>query len=201
MSDKRNAHKKEFRREILDAARELFSCEGYGSFSMRKLARRIGYSPTTIYLYFRDKDEVLFCLSEELFEEMDTALQRIARENPGPLAVLRGALLMYVEFCLAHPEHYRVAFFTSPVVYGSPQEYLERDTVSRRSYFRFRDLVAECCANGELRPIAADLLAQVLWAGVHGVVAAAIYSRDFPLMEPEMLAQTMVEGLLKGFRA
>jgi AcrR family transcriptional regulator len=200
MSDSRHKNKGEFRREILDAARELFSSDGYGNFSMRKLAKRIGYSPTTIYLYFRDKDELLFHLCEELFSEMDGAVQRLSEGGAGPLQVLRNALLMYVEFCLANPEHYRVAFFTSPVVYGSPREYLERDTMSRRAYFRYRDLVAECCADGVLRPMDLDLLAQVLWAGMHGVVAATIYSQDFPLAKPDVLAETMVEGLLNGFR-
>jgi AcrR family transcriptional regulator len=200
MSDSRHKNKEEFRREILVAARELFSSDGYGNFSMRKLARRIGYSPTTIYLYFQDKDELLFCLCEELFTEMGDALQRLSEVSDGPLETLRAALLMYVEFCLANPEHYRVAFFTSPVVYGSPQEYLEQDTMSRRAYFRYRDLVTECCAAGDLRPMDPDLLAQVLWSGVHGVVAATIYTQDFPLAKPDVLAETMVEGLLNGFR-
>lgn len=200
MSDSRHKSKEEFRREILDAAREIFSSDGYGKFSMRKLARRIGYSPTTIYLYFRDKDELLFCLCEELFDEMDAVLKKISEEGGSPLEMLRKALLMYVSFGLANPEHYRVAFFTSPVIYGSPQEYLERDTMSRRAYFRYRDLVAECCTAGQLPPTDADLLAQTLWSGLHGVIAAAIYAQDFPLVEPEQLAQTMIEGLLKGFR-
>jgi AcrR family transcriptional regulator len=200
MSDVRHKDKEEFRREILAAARELFSSDGYGNFSMRKLARRIGYSPTTIYLYFVDKDDLLFCLSEELFNELDKALQQLSEEGGGPLEILRRALLMYVEFCLANPEHYRVAFFTSPVVYGSPKEYLEQDTMSRRAYFQYRDLVTECCAAGALRSMDPELLAQVLWAGVHGVVAAAIYTQDFPLVAPGLLAETMVEGLLSGFR-
>jgi AcrR family transcriptional regulator len=200
MSDLRHKNKEEFRREILDAAQEIFSSDGYGNFSMRKLARRIGYSPTTIYLYFRDKDELLFCLCEELFEEMDAVLKNISEKGGSPLEMLRSAFLMYVSFGLANPEHYRVAFFTSPVVYGSPQEYLERDTMSRRTYFRYRDLVAECCEAGELLPMDADLLAQALWSGLHGVIAATIYAQDFPLVKPEQLAQTMIEGLLKGFR-
>jgi AcrR family transcriptional regulator len=200
MNDSRPKNKEEFRREILDAARELFAGDGYGNFSMRKLARRIGYSPTTIYLYFRDKDELLFCLCEDLFREMDSALRRLLEEGSGPLEVLRNVLLMYVEYGLANPEHYRVAFFTSPVVYGSPREYLERDTMSRRSYFQFRDLVAECCSTGKLRPRDPDLLAQALWAGMHGVVAAAIYAQDFPLVDPGLLTETMVDGLLNGFR-
>jgi len=193
--------KEEFRRDILSAARELFSCDGYENFSMRKLARRIGYSPTTIYLYFRDKDDLLFCLCEELFTEMGAAIARLREEDGAPLDILRSVLLTYVEYGLENPEQYRVAFFTSPVVYGSPQEYLDRDTMSRRAYFQFRELVAECRASGCLRPMEADLLAQALWAAMHGVVAAAIFAQDFPLVAPVMLAETMLDGLLDGFRA
>jgi len=200
MNNKRHKNKEEFRREILQAAQKIFSSDGYGNFSMRKLARCIGYSPTTIYLYFRDKDELLFCLSEEFFTEMDQALQRLSKESANPLEILRRALFMYVEYCLANPEHYRVAFFTSPVVYGTPQEYLDRDTMSRRAYFRYRNLVAACSSAGELRQIAPDLMAQVLWTGIHGIVAATIFTQDFPMAEHRLLAETMIEGLLNGFR-
>ncbi len=195
-----HSNKEEFRRDILSAARELFSRDGYENFSMRKLARRIGYSPTTIYLYFRDKDDLLFCLCEELFTEMGSAIARLMEEGGAPLDILRRVLLTYVEYGLENPEHYRVAFFSSPVVYGSPQEYLDRDTMSRRAYFQFRDLVAECRDSGCLRPMEADLLAQALWAAMHGVIAAAIFARDFPLVAPVTLAGTMVDALLSGFR-
>ncbi len=70
MAEKRHKNKEEFRRAILEAAREVFSSDGYGNFSLRKLARKIGYSPTTIYLYFKDKDDLLFCLCEEFYAEL-----------------------------------------------------------------------------------------------------------------------------------
>ncbi len=199
MSEKRHKNKEAFRREILDAAREVFSVDGYGNFSMRKLAHRIGYSPTTIYLYFRDKDELLFCLCEELYAELYLVLRKIEEEDAGLLETLRKVLLTYVSFGLAHPEHYRVAFFTNPSVYGSPSDFLENDTMSRRTYLRYRDLVAECCAAGVLCSMESDTLAQVLWAGVHGVVSAALHTRDFPLVDPFVLATVMVDGLLDGF--
>jgi hypothetical protein len=31
----------------------MFAKEGYKNVSMRKIAKKIGYSPTTIYLYFK----------------------------------------------------------------------------------------------------------------------------------------------------
>lgn len=201
MIDKSLQKKEEFRREILEAAREIFSLDGYGNFSMRKLARRIGYSPTTIYLYFKDKDEILFCLCEDFYVELYQTILKIEGENTDLLTTLRKVLLTYVSFGLANPEQYRVAFFTNPSVYGSPAAYLENDTMSRRAYFHYRDLVTACSAAGILIRMDVDTLAQVLWAGVHGVVSAALHTRDFPLADPAVLAEVMVTGLLAGLGA
>ena len=57
IQQKRSKYREEFRREILAEARELFTTEGYEKFTMRKLAGKIDYSPPTIYLYFKNKDE------------------------------------------------------------------------------------------------------------------------------------------------
>ncbi|MDD2338196.1 MAG: TetR/AcrR family transcriptional regulator [Geobacteraceae bacterium] len=198
MVEKKHRDKEEFRRAILEVAREVFSSDGYGNFSMRKLARRIGYSPTTIYLYFKDKDDLLYCLCEEFFAEMYLTIQRIEGEGAGLLETLRKVLLVYVSFGLANPEHYRVAFFTNPTTYGSPVEFLENDTMSRRNYLKYRELVARCCEAGLLCGFDADTLAQVLWAGVHGVISAALHTMDFPLVHPTVLAEVMVDSLLKG---
>jgi len=196
--EQRHRNREAFRRVILDAARELFSREGYENFSMRRLAKRIEHSPTTLYLYFRDKDEILFYICEELFAELYRELSALRNAGGDPLEILRQALWMYVRFGLESPEHYRVAFFTNPYVYGSPHEYLEKDTMSRRAYFYYRELVADCVASGQLRPLDTDLLAQVLWTGVHGIVAAVIFTRDFPLVESSELVETMVNALFKG---
>jgi AcrR family transcriptional regulator len=199
MIEKRHKNKEEFRRAILDAACEVFSSDGYGNFSMRKLARRIGYSPTTIYLYFKDKDDLLFCLCEDFYSELLQTLQRIEEEGVGLQDTLRKVLLTYVSFGLAHPEHYRVAFFTSSTIYGSPLEFLENDTMSRRAYLKYRELVARCCDAGVLSGFDAETLAQVLWASVHGLISAALHTRDFPLVDLKLLAEAMVTGLLSGF--
>ena len=64
---RRDQEKQELRQAILTAAGELFLEQGYERFSLRKVAERIGYSPTTIYLYFRDKDDLLFTVVDEGF--------------------------------------------------------------------------------------------------------------------------------------
>src|SRR5215203_1044247 len=97
--DRRIREKQDLRQEILDAARDLFVSEGYQAVSMRKIADKIEYSPATIYLHFRDKDELLDCLLEEAFAKLDRKLEaRIGDETTDPLELLRRGLLAYVAF-------------------------------------------------------------------------------------------------------
>jgi AcrR family transcriptional regulator len=198
--EQREKHKEEFRREIIAAARELFTREGYEKFSMRKLARHIGYSPTTIYLYFRDKDDLLFTISEQFYADLYRVLAGLRTQQAEPIEILRSALFNYVETGLANPGHYKAAFFTSPHIYGSPSDYLENDTMSRRMYFLSRQIVADSIAAGALKNMDLDILTQVLWAGVHGIVSAAIFTADFPLVDSAVLVETMVDGLLDGLK-
>lgn len=199
LRERRQKHKVLFRQEILDAARELFSQIGYERFSMRKLAAKIEHSPTTIYLYFRDKDDLLYSLCEELFAKLFQSYQQISKGHSNPMQVLRLCLLKYIEFGLANPGHYKVAFFTSPVVYGSPTEFLQKDSMGRRTYFHILRTVEEAMAADALRAMDADLLAQTLWTAVHGVVASRIYTADFPMVDATLQAETLVDGLLAGF--
>jgi AcrR family transcriptional regulator len=67
IASRRQQHKEELRRVILDAAREIFVDQGYESFSMRRLAEKIEYSPGSIYLHFKNKEKLFEVLVEESF--------------------------------------------------------------------------------------------------------------------------------------
>src|SRR5215471_2936289 len=105
--ERRARQKRYLRQEILDAASELFVRDGFESVSMRRIADRIEYSPTTIYLYFKDKAELLEQVCTETFSRLRQVLVRI-EELPGdPLERLRRGLMAYVKFGLENPHHYR----------------------------------------------------------------------------------------------
>ena len=58
-------HKAQTRREILEAAAALFCAHGYEDTSLGDIAAYVGIGRTTLYDYFRDKEEVLVELVEE----------------------------------------------------------------------------------------------------------------------------------------
>ena len=106
--ERRERQKDELRLTILAAARELFISEGYDQFSMRRIAERIDYSPTTIYLYFKDKDALLHALCEESFGKLFAAGEKLRQETGDPVTALRRAMTAYVEFGVDNPTTIRL---------------------------------------------------------------------------------------------
>jgi len=60
----------DYRREILEVARHLLVEDGYKNLSMRKIARQLACSQGTIYLYFKNKDEIFYALIDEGTEQL-----------------------------------------------------------------------------------------------------------------------------------
>jgi len=133
-------HKDAVRRVILDAARELFACEGYGSVSLRKIARRIGYTPMAIYVHFRDKSEILDCICEESFACFRANAERLDALGLPPRERLAAGLRAYVDFGLEHPHHYQLTFMTPPCNPGLGR----RNEIGQDCYQRMRRRVAVC---------------------------------------------------------
>ena len=59
--------------------------EGYESVSIRKIADKVEYAPGTIYLYFRDKAEILDRICEETFSKLILRLKAIEDDKGDPL--------------------------------------------------------------------------------------------------------------------
>src|SRR5947207_14575874 len=96
------------RRAILDAARDLFTTEGYRNVSIRKIAERIEYSPAAIYSYFPSKDDIFFALAEEGFRLLgDPAGVSTALE---PLPRIRAIFWQLYEFTRDHPQDFELMF-------------------------------------------------------------------------------------------
>lgn len=190
--------KSELRATILQAAQDLFLEEGFEKFSMRRLARKIGYSPTTLYNYFKDKQDLIYSLCEDLFASYLDALQQLAELEANPLERLKGFFLLSIRFGCSHRDHYRVAFFSSEAVYGPPEEFMSRDSLARKSYLFIRQVVADCIAGGKFRLADPEVVTQAFLAASHGVIAAHIFWTDFPLAPPDVLGETLLDGLLKG---
>jgi AcrR family transcriptional regulator len=105
---RRDQQKADLRQGILEAAAKLFEEKGYEGFSLRQVAEEIGYTPTTIYLYFKDKDDLLLHVAYDGFRQFGEILETAYRTKETPLERLNAIGWAYFEFAMSHPIHYRL---------------------------------------------------------------------------------------------
>lgn len=198
IAERKEREKENLRQEILDAARDIFVADGYEALSMRRVAEKIEYSPTTIYLYFKDKTELLREVCEEAFTKLGDAV-RDAKETGGPaLDVMRKGLHAYIEFGLSHPHHYEVAFVSPTDKVMKPNEYQYEGSAGQRAFEMLSGSVAECMEAGVFRRDDVAKVAQTIWASIHGVTSLLIMHEDFPFVERRELIESVVETAIKG---
>ena len=182
----------------MDAAREMFVAEGYASVSMRKIAAAINYSPTTIYLYFKDKSDLLHQICEQTFARLAQNIQAIQRLSDNPLEKLRGGMREYVHFGLKHPTQYEIIFIT-PLPRDLEMKF--EQTNGEIAFNTMREVVGECAAANLLKSADVELISQTLWAGIHGVTSLLIKHDGFPFVERDKLIDNLIETLITGTKA
>lgn len=202
--ERRERERAATRQRILDAAREMFVQHGYEATTMRAIAKRIEYTPTAIYHHFRNKEALLDELCAEDFRALARAFQRIGRV-PDPIERLKHICEAYVEFGVTNPTHYRFMFMLPrpPVTEETRAKF--RSDPSQDAYAFLRQTCAEAIEKGRIREEYKDPdeLAQMLWAGAHGIISLHIAKAhdDFvPWRDVRHIAREIEHTMLRGVR-
>lgn len=198
MKERKLRQKKFLRQEIIDAASELFVKEGYENVSMRRIADRIEYSPTTIYLYFKDKAELLEQVCQETFSRLTLHLKAILEQPGDPIERLRRGLIAYVHFGLDNPHHYRATFMMLIPDGFDKAKYTKPDSPGLQAFDFLRRCVFDCIAAGKLSTRDAEAVSQTLWCGVHGVTSLLITHCQFPWVGKKQIIESVVDTLIAG---
>ena len=155
----------EFRDALCDAATRLFAEHGYEGVTMRALARDLGCSPMTPYRYFENKaaifETVRLAAADRFAEAIDGAVQRHADHGERLVAMAHA----YVGFALDEPHAYRIIFELDRR--RRPAAVTVEET---RSWFIMKAAISQAIEAGVLEGDP-NVVAHLLWSGLHGIVA------------------------------
>jgi AcrR family transcriptional regulator len=192
----RKERKREQQRgDILLAARDLLLREGSTHFTMRKLAKEVGCAPGTLYLYFKDKDELIAVLVEESFERLMEALER-QQSDLGPLEFLEALMREYITFGLDNPTHYYFAF----MLHRTPSLEKARPR-PHRSYALLCSTLEACIEQSLIAPVDVQMAAPTVWASIHGVTSLMITMPNFPWGRKPAVIDHLVASVLDGLKS
>lgn len=173
------------------------------AISLREVTRRAGVSPTAAYRHFRDRRALLAAVAEEIQQRM---VERMRAHAPGDgageedaavraLRRLRGVGLGYVDFAVAEPGWFSLAFFPRDGVQAAP------DAIAPP----LAELLAaldDCVDAGALAPEARVGAEYTCWSAVHGCALLMIRGplRHAPREAQEAVARRVVDDAIRGVR-
>lgn len=185
------------RQEIIDVSKELLLKEGFGKISMRKIAAKAGVSATSIYLYFKNKDELLLALIEESIEKLNSALKEAAEPDSGPVERLERMAMAYVKYALENPQEYEIIYMVRPE--EMPKYPKEKFRQVRDTY----ELIASIIHKGsEKMLLEVDdplVSAYTIWAQLHGIVSVVLNKRLDTRIPKEKFLNQAIDQIIHGF--
>ncbi len=167
------------RETLLSCARDLLVEEGFGAFSLRRVAALAGVSPTAVYRHFDDKDALLVAAvlkGSAVFTEY--LLSALSERTP--IERLRKLGRRYFDFAVENPSDYELLFVANHRALGLDKCDEKTRAETGVSFQLLVDRVAECQLSGDVRSGDPRALALSIWAGVHGIVSLALSGRLGP---------------------
>lgn len=175
------------RESILAAAERVFAKEGEAGLSIRRLAKKIDYSPAAIYKYFESKDDLVDELKDAFFERLLVQVHRIADKSTPFPERMADCLSTYVKEGLSSPHHYAAAFVGTATDRGL--DALDAGFTERskgQAFHVLMGMVSEGIELGHFRSnLKPELAAKSIWASLHGLTMMMIHIPTFPRLTSE----------------
>lgn len=191
ISERKEREKQEMRARIIDAAMSMFITEGYERTSIRNIAEKIEYSPATIYLYYKDKDELLYEVQKVAFGQLQKEFEEKANSQD-PWERLVQICQTYVRFGKNNPEMYDLMFMMK-----APMNCVEEDDTWDNNSDSFQYLVnclSTCMEQKLLRFDDVMLAAFSIWSMGHGLVSLNVSCRLKAMQLTESDIEAMTEA-------
>ncbi len=195
--ERRDKEKNELRKKILEAAKEVLFEKGFDNLTMRAIAERIDYSPTTIYLYFRNKTDLTENLLEYAFEQLVNTLGSIDQfmYTKNPVGLLKEGLCTYIRYGAEHPHFYRM-MTTSIIEISNKSLTLKEGSMNEKAFAFLESGVQNCVEAEAIEAKDSRTIASMLWAAIHGLTMILIDIPQFPLGDKDAFVKAYTDMLV-----
>lgn len=192
---RRSVHTSEELRElIIDASTELIETHGLAGLSAREIARRIGYSPGTLYNVFENLDDLILTIEGRLLDRLNDALDDV-QPGSSPKQDVHRLAQAYLEFTHRNPKLWNLLFeHHLPNGRDVPTWYQTKlETLLARVERALTAVMPGADAQSLHRA------SRVLWSGVHGITSLSTTDK-LQIVSTES-ARLLVDDLVAGYLA
>jgi AcrR family transcriptional regulator len=179
-------------------AQELLRAAGTDGQPPRVVGQGARLTGGGLGAYCPNKVALAQTLCRAAIEEFDRHANELSHLKEDPVAAIRALGMAYARFALERPARFQDIFHLDS---GRTARELNNDPSRENSYLTLLQWVTDAVEQGLLRENDPELIAQTLWAGIHGVISLVNTWNDFPFKPQEMLISNMFEMLTVGVLA
>lgn len=191
IAERKAKEKEELKKLILQAAQKLFSEKGIEQTTIRNIADTIEYSVGTVYVYFRDKNEILHELHTQGFKQLGGEM-RVLFNVTDPMERLKALGRVYLQFAIKNPDMYELMFLMREPMDCLKSLDKEEWSEGKATFDVLRTTVSQCMEKGHFKGNQLEPLAFAIWSTVHGMASLHIGQRvkRVNLKEPDTMLYT-----------
>ena len=176
ISDRKLREKEDLKKRILEAAKALFLEKGFEATSMRNIAERVEFSPTTLYLYYKDKNDIVYALHQEGFKLLAQQFKDVAHIDQ-PYERMKTMARIYLQFADENPDFYELMFVRQgPILHVQKHNSDDWEEGSRTYNVLYENVVA-CQKEGFFKNLLPHNVSLIIWSTLHGMCTLHMHMR------------------------
>jgi len=191
----------EFRvQSIQDAAMRVIARKGMDAATMQEIAEEAGVAKGTIYLYFRDRDELVEKTFETAIMQLTARIEKARDAEPDLESKIRATMAAKFAFFRENREFFRL-YISLRLPDGDPQQQRRHKRTCepqyRSSVARFAEILSAAMDRHEIRRFDPHRLALFIVEGSNAIVVERVMEEASPPEEDdvEFLTQVIMGGI------
>ncbi len=193
----------EFRiQSIQEATMRVIARKGMAAATMQEIAEEAGVAKGTIYLYFRDRDELVEKTFETAMTQLGDRIDKVLEQNLPFEDKLREGLRVRLAFFRENREFFRL-YLSLRMPEGTPQQQRRQKRTCHPQYRtrvqKFADVLKEAMKRGEIRELEQYRLALFVIEGSTAIILERLTEESPPPEEAdvEFMTQLILDGVRK----
>ncbi len=199
---RKQIEKDALRLKILQASSKIIIRDGFKNFSIRKLAKEIDYSPTTIYLYFKNKSDLIEQLGEEGEKEYSKRKKKISTKiKNSPVLYLKEIIKIIINLAIENPDIYLVR--NSGEEAQRKTKLLNDKSFDKNLSSKYRDIYSNikiCVKEGLFKKFNTEVMTISVISSIQGLISMIILSEKLSKKRRDEIIETTLEILIEGLK-
>jgi len=182
------------RKEIFDASVHLFLEKGFTETSMREIAKAAGVGKSTLYDYYKSKDEIMVSYFEEEINKITIHAEEIIQADSSITEKLRKIMQMHLGYLVDSRHTFLKLSLEAQRLSADRQDQIQ---LHRHAYQdMLRELIEEGIRRGEFRPVNPLFAARSIFS----LLSIAVFTTR-PTGTPEEMLEQALGILFEGIQA